>query len=266
MNLSKNDHHFLLTHYHNQDDDFIQMILDYCNEKYKNEGTRANKISCMKKCCVTHQLLDDPDKAYMISDSDLYQKLNKQRLANMKTEKKPLDQAVVDCLKNCKQQASMEKKNNIKRSHFYIYFLLITGLRPSEFLLGDFSIRNDDLGSGPSLYIKKLLKKRNCQMPESGYKLNLLYETPESFMDLLDEFNDLRCGKNNKCVMYAASKLLSAMTDGKLRLKDLRPVFIALSKLKPENKFIKQSCLVNDLLHHENVTTSIYYTDQFEII
>ena len=260
MNLSKNDHYFLLTHYHNQDDEFIQMILDYCNKKYQNEGTRANKISCMKKCCITHQLLNDASKAHLISDTDLYQKLNKQRLANMKTEKKPLNQNVVDSLKNCKEQGSIELKTNLKRSHYYIYLLLITGLRPSEFLLGDFSIRNDDL------YIKKLLKKRQCEIPESGYKLNLLYETPESFMDLLDEFNDLRCGKNPKSVMCAASKLLSAMTDGALRLKDLRPVFIALSKLKPENKFIKQSCLVNDLLHHENVTTSIYYTDQFEII
>jgi hypothetical protein len=126
--------------------------------------------------------------------------------------------------------------------------------------LANFSIIKGDL------YIEKLLKKRQCEIPESGYKLNLLYETPESFMDLLNEFNDLRCGKNPKSVMCAASKLLCGMTDGALRLKDLRPVFIALSKLKPENKFIKQSCLINDLLHHENVTTSIYYSDQFEIV
>ncbi len=59
--------------------EFISSIIDYARLSYSNIRTRANKISDFKRYVVGHNLLEDPEMAFLIRDLDLYSQIQQEK-------------------------------------------------------------------------------------------------------------------------------------------------------------------------------------------
>ena len=262
---TKNDKAFLMQIQHLEDDEIIEKILEYVNTNFANRGTRANRLSLLKKCVIENEILNDISNAWKIGDPTLYQELNQQREINCPKLRTQISRKYINTLIDC--------KDSDNKFELLFYLLLITGRRVSEFLNGEFKLIADTSNKGQyHLYILNLSKKRNIESQDSnGYHIQLLYETPTNFMTLLSKFNTLRTKSNGKqmthaSIVSAGCVCINKLLDQQLKIKDLRPMYIALSKLKPEHKNKIGSSLVQELLNHENRSVSIFYNDKFEII
>ena len=226
---TKNDKAFLMQIQHLEDEEIIERILEYVNTNFANRGTRANRLSLLKKCVIQNEILSDISNAWKIGDPVLYQEMNQQREINCPKLRTQISRKYIDILIDC--------KNSDNKFELLFYLLLITGRRVSEFLNGEFKLVPDKSNQGQyHLYISNLSKKRNIESEdEDGYRIQLLHETPTSFMKLLSKFNQLRTKSNGQLV--APPSIVSA------------------------------GCVcINKLLDHENRSVSIFYNDKFEII
>lgn len=255
MALSKKDRSFILLNQHNEDEVLIDRIKEYVNISYPNEKTRANRLSLMKKCVIENEILDDQKNAVNICDQKLYHKLRCEKII-------PDKQLIT------KEQVHQitQLKDSDNKFEILTYLLFQSGRRIGEFLKGKFEIKNE------KLYIDKLDKKRDIKPKSGGYEIQLLDESPDGFMSLLDKFNKLRTKPSsgdyikNETIKCKTCVSIKASTDGQFKVKDLRPLYIASMKLKPEYKLKNSNSLVQKLLHHEGLGVTVHYNDVFEII
>jgi hypothetical protein len=81
-------------------------------------------------------------------------------------------------------------------------------------------------------------------------------------MKLLSKFNQLRTKSNGQqmtsaSIVSAGCVCMNKLLDQQLKIKDLRPLYIALSKLKPEHKNKIGSSLVQELLNHDSTMINL---------
>jgi hypothetical protein len=128
---TKNDKAFLMQIQHLEDEEIIERILEYVNTNFANRGTRANRLSLLKKCVIENEILSDISNAWKIGDPVLYQEMNQERENNCPKLRTQISKKLINILIDC--------KNSDNKFELLFYLLLITGRRISEFLNGEFT-------------------------------------------------------------------------------------------------------------------------------
>lgn len=239
----------------NNDDVFISNLLEHLKSEYKKDPTRSSKMSMFKKYVRDNNLLSDIYNINKIGDEKLRLELNKIRENKQEPDKQKLDQKVLDKI--------MSFENSTNPDEILIFLLFVTGRRISEFLNGNWFIKNG------KLYIDKLNKKRG-KIQDGGYEITTAKITPTRFLSLLGAFKI----KNARNTVEANRKALDRIFKNNpkiyrpiVRVKDLRPLYIQY--LRKYDDLISQknsNQAIKNLLHHTFKKTSIAYNDKFEIV
>jgi hypothetical protein len=254
MKLSKNDLSFLLQIQHLDDDEIIELILEYCKKRYENDTTRATKINAFKMAVKGGDILFDKSKLSDIIDQDLTLKLKDKLNQDGLPDKRPIAQHIIDKLYSF--------KGSEHRDELFLYLMLTCGRRAAEFLEGAWTKCVDD-----HLWIDKLSKKVSTP-PETGYKIKLHHAEPHEFIDLHTKMvkkmhNKAGVRMKTKSMLDSAGRLLRKITDGHLKLSHLRPLYVLLSTQMDSLR--NPNTLIKELLHHENHASSSHYNQRFYI-
>lgn len=257
MKLSKADIGFILLKRHLDDIELIDAILEYCT-KYKNDYTRCTKISAFKCYLRDAKLLADQGNLNLIIDHALTQRLKDKLNNSGLPDKRPVGQHIIDKL--------LGYKDSQKRDEMFIYLLLVTGRRPSEFLDGKWRICEQG-----RLWINKLSKKGSqFGHPKCGYHINLIGCSPDGFMDVYGRFDKSMFMVNgsrikNSSIIDSAGYTLRSVTDRYLSLASLRPLYVLLHQMSDPESLTNDNTRIKNLLHHENHASSPHYNSRFYI-
>lgn len=256
MKLSKDDILLLTQNPHLDDDELISKILEYCN-KYKNDYTRVTKISAFKCYLRDHDLID-PSKLNLIIDKELTNKLKSKINRDGLPDKKPIGRHVIDKL--------LALKDSDKRDDIFIYLMLASGRRASEFIEGNW--KKCEKGH---LRIDKLSKKGGDKVhPVSGYHIKPSHGSVDNFLLLHSKLNGLLHNKSNikiktKSLLDSAGRTIRKLTQNYLNLSSLRPLYVLLHQLLDTDCKMNPNSKIMKLLHHENHASSSNYNSRFYI-
>lgn len=257
MKLSKADIGFILQIQHLEDDEIIELVLDY-SKKYENNYTRATKISAIKCYLRDTKMLSDPSNLKLVIDEQLTQMLKDKVSQDGLPDQVPIGQHIIDKIKTF--------KNSNKRAELFIYLLMVTGRRPLEFLSGVFRKCHDG-----HLWIDKLSKKGGSHLhPADGYKLQLHkdHDGTDHFMELYDKLQKLMHVKStgqqvkHKSLIDSAGRIARQLG---LKLSNMRPLYVLLHQLESGDDKTNPGSFIMRLLHHENHSSVSNYNSRFYI-
>ena len=243
------------------DDEKVQIILTYLNNKYPNPRTKGNKTSIMKKLAMKYQVLDNSSNYIKITNKELYKQIIDENVKK----------GIPDTIEIPKYKINVILAMKYLKNDPYNllpYLLFVTGRRICEMFIPDnFFIEEDG-----RLYIKMVVKKRNG-ISEAGYPISLIDVTPKQFLELYNDFLKMITKKNGSQMKKDTIRKTSAvilkydLDNDDLKIKDLRALHVAYHlKFNPLYKN-KNSCeSVRDILSHEGMGAIKHYLSRFRIV
>lgn len=241
------------------DEDRIQIILTYLNNKFPNIRTRANKTSVLKKLAIQYEILEDPKNYAKITNKELYKEVIEDNLAKGIPNTIQITKFKINlilCMKHLNDPYNLLP-----------YLLFISGRRISELFIQD----NFEIKDG-QLYIKKIVKKRGIAS-DGGYPIELIDINPVIFIELYDRFlRMITKADGSQMKMESLRKtssiiLKSDMEMPDFKLKSLRALHVSYHlQFNPKFKNKNRCEAVRDILSHEGMGAIKHYMDRYEIV
>lgn len=237
------------------DEQFIKDIMSHLKKEYLNEKTLSNKISTFKRYIKQNNMVSK-DNLNLIGDDKLRRKLNKEREDMQEPSKVRLYKSVIDNIIDLKNEDNTDK--------LLIFLIFVTGRRPTEFINGNWSVKDG------KLYIDKLSKKREeHKVPDEGYEIRLIDKIkPDEFMTMLNKFKTNNKRTSTEAARKASNRVLkNKKFEPITKLSDLRPLYVQyLKNYDSEIRSQNGNQAIKNVLHHNMKTTSIMYNDRFDIV
>ncbi len=247
-----------------EDDKFIAAVMSYLSKKYTNDKTRSNKMSLFKKYIEQNNLAPD-EQSNKIRDPELRIRLNRLRENKKVPDKEVLLNTVLRRIINLKESDNPDE--------LLIFLLFATGRRITEFINGKWKLvekKDEDEDGEDEIFIDKISKKRNDDTPhEHGYSIYLpkTIITPKELIKLIAKFHKLNKRKNPEANRMAVNRLLSAHFAPITTARKLRSLYVQFLRDTDNNINAQNSNqAIKDVLHHAEITTSIYYNDKYNIV
>lgn len=241
------------------DEDKIQIILTYLNNKYTNPRTRASKTSIIKKLAMKYRILEDHENYDKITNKALFKEVIDEAIEKGIPDTIPITKFKINlilCMKHLNDPYNLLP-----------YLLFITGRRISELFIPD----NFEIKDG-QLYIKKIVKKRGNVL-DGGYPIELIDINPVIFLELYEKFLKMITKPDGsqmkmETLRKTSSIILKAdMEMPDFKIKSLRALHVAYHlQFNPKFKNKNKCEATRDIINHEGMGAIQHYLSRFEIV